>query len=199
MKTCITLVIAILCLGSAVSQVSACEPAFWSAEKLAAQSGSIVYGRVSDISEDNRQATVDVYRFLGNEEAPSTIKLPPTKDSRNFRDNCPDFSVKFRKDIDYVIFLKSHDSAAELLSVDGLTALHVVNNEVDSNASGQKVNVDALLNDFSAATNLPLQKPASDAPAWGVESAVPMAAILIGTIVIAATAMIWTFVRFYRK
>jgi len=198
MKIRIGLIIAVLYMGLAVSPVSACEPAVWFAEKLAAQADMIVYGRVTDVSEDNRRATVAVHQFVGSEEAPSSIKLPATKDSRNFRDNCEDFSVKFRKNVDYIIFLKGRESAVELLSAEGLTALHVLNNEVDSSTNGHKVNVEAMMNDFSVAKNSPLQKPAPGSPAWGEPSMVPTAAFVIGTI-IASVAIIWTFVRFYKK
>jgi len=150
-----------------VQPVHACEPPPWSYESLAKESDSLVLGNVSSASSSGRQATIEVISYIGQEPAPKTIRFTTTSSRKSTDDPCPDFSMVFQKGMTYLFFLKHDGQSLKLLHPDGVTALHVQNEQVVLNVRGDTGDVNELLLQYATEHQMTVQKPEPDGVVWG--------------------------------
>lgn len=150
---------------------SACSPAPWSYDLLEKDSMAVVYGEVIVIGNEGRDATLKVESYVGPGEAPSVVHLPSTESSQKTSDDpCPDFSMKFQKGQNYLVFLKEVGDTPALLHSDGTTALEVQGNKAIVNMQNDKEDVSILLQKYAMDHQQEMKTPEQGAPVWGEDN-----------------------------
>lgn len=144
----------------------ACSPPPWSFESIYNDgTKAVVYGTVTSVSTNKRKATIEVKKIVGPGSAPKMIDLPSTKDSRSKNDECPDFSDRFDKGKDYIIFLKNIYPVVELTHSDWKTSLPIdENHNITVNLKNETVKVDMFLNNLSKDSEI--KTPDKDSKYW---------------------------------
>lgn len=148
-------------------EAQACSPAPWSAAELAEASEAILHGTVMAVRQEGRRATVEVIHYIGPGDAPRFVHLPPTVSSQSDAVICPDFSIIFQKDREYVIFLKSAGPSPALLNEYGLTALVVEENAVNVDIRGGREELPTLLRQWAEMRDADVKEPRPGAAVWG--------------------------------
>jgi hypothetical protein len=173
----------------------ACSPMPWTFSQASEGSVAALYGLVSHVSEDGRQATLEVRSYAGPDKAPQKVVLPSTVDSQDRDRNCPDFSVKFKTGQQYVVFLADISPSVKLAYPEWITAFPVQDGQVTIGyPEGEQAALDPQMKQFADMKKTSVQFPTRSSPVWysSGHSGIRMAILGgISVVVIGAAAAIW--------
>lgn len=145
--------------------VMACDPLPWNIWELGKEARALLVGRVIEVSEDGRQAALEIAAYVGPGEAPRRVLLPPTEDG-SFA-TCPDMSVIFKADHDYLVLLAEIPPQLALLRPKGPTAMQVAaDGTIEINIVGDREALDSVLSQLSERRSQTVQEPAPGSPEW---------------------------------
>lgn len=177
------------------SPAGACSPIPWTFSQASDGSVAALHGLVSHVSEDGRQATLEVRSYAGPDKAPQKVLLPSTVDSRDGDHMCPDFSVKFKAGQTYVVFLADIPPSIKLAYPEWITAFPVQEGQVTIGYPlGEQAPLDQQMKQFAEKKQTAVQYPTRSSPVWysSGNSGIRMAILGgIGVVVIAAAVAIW--------
>jgi hypothetical protein len=108
---------------------------------------AIIRGKAVSVSEDRRQAELQISAYVGPErDAPAVVSLPATDNGSPRHSKCADPSNRFTVGQEYVVFLSSLPPNLKLTSSAGTTAHWVTE---DGLLHGLKLTPEHLLQDFA--------------------------------------------------
>lgn len=194
----LAVIICLLATHLTAVPVYACSPAPWTFEQ-ALSSKAMIYGKVIESADDNRQATVEVFSYVGPEPAPRIVHLPSTIDSNegSAEHLCPDFSMRFVAGSEYVFFLADIPPHLQLLEPKWITASAVDNGQlIVGLPRGETDSVAHRLQQFAEENGYKIQTPARSAPVWGEEGGVNGQVVIL---IVATVCLILTYVYSRRQ
>jgi hypothetical protein len=151
------------------TSVHGCMPAPWTFDDLVKGTKAVVYGKVISTSEGGRRARLTVMSYAGPGQAPATVELPPTRDSRtpSGENVCPDFSTRFEEGMAYVVLLADIPPNLQLAHPTWITALRVgEDGHATVNMKGDRQPVGSLLESFAHTRGYRVASPGAGAPNW---------------------------------
>lgn len=139
----------------------ACSRLPWDYARLASDSEALIHGKVIRVKDGGRVATLSVTSYVGQGTAPREVRVGPTEYSGSAKYGCPDSSVIFREDQDYLVFLSEGSPAFRLIYPQGATAIPVSSHRMVAvhENSDQKEPANSLIRSFGQSHDLPVQSP----------------------------------------
>lgn len=144
---------------------------------------ALVRVQIRSVSDDGREATASVLDYAGPDSLPETIDLPRTVDSTLGAGiqpaPCPDSSLRWQPEAEYLVLLRKVTPALVLLDPSGKTAFEISDDGcVQTTSAGTRSPANALLAQF-ASTHHYLRK--SESTPWLLAAAGAVALGAIGT------------------